>query len=341
MNNLFSDKSSSIYIIAEVGVNHNGSLEKAMQCVDVAARSGADAVKFQTFKSEKLVTKQAKKANYQSENMNSDENQFQMLKKLELSFEEFIKLKQYCDEKKIDFMSTPFDDDSAEFLDSIEVDAFKIGSGDMNNIPFLKKINQYKRPVLLSTGMSDMQEIREPLEALKDCTVILLHCTSDYPAPFEDVNLKVIPIMKQTYAKIVGYSDHTIGIEAAVAAVALGAKVIEKHFTLDRNLPGPDHKASLEPIELASLIHSIRNIEQALGDGIKRCMPSEMDTRTVARKSLVLANDKYAGEKLTEGDILVKRPGVGIEPKFYEQFIGKVLVRDMTKDMLLKWDDVK
>ncbi|WP_458121126.1 N-acetylneuraminate synthase [Paenibacillus sp. Z6-24] len=341
VSSLFSDERTPIYIIAEIGVNHNGSLERAMQCIDAAVACGANAVKFQTFKSEKLVTQQAQKADYQNKNTASTESQLDMLKKLELRFEDFVTLKDYCAEKSIDFMSTPFDDESAEFLDSIKVDAFKIGSGDMNNIPFLQKINQYRRPVLLSTGMSELDEIREPLTALENCPVILLHCTSDYPAPLEDVNLRAIRTMAYTYGKIIGYSDHTEGIEVTVAAVALGARVIEKHFTLDRNLPGPDHKASLEPKQFAALVKAVRGIEQALGDGVKRCMPSEKNTKAVARKSLVLTVDKHAGDILTEADISVKRPGTGIEPKFYSQFIGKTLTRNLKQDQMLTWEDIQ
>ncbi|WP_431522861.1 N-acetylneuraminate synthase [Paenibacillus hunanensis] len=341
MANLLFNKLDSIYIIAEIGVNHNGSMEQAIHCIDAAVACGVDAVKFQTFKSEKLVTKQAKKADYQTKTSNLDENQLDMLKRLELDFEDFKVLKAYCKEKHIDFLSTPFDDESAEFLNSIEVDAFKIGSGDMNNIPFLKKINNYQRPVLLSTGMSSMEEIKEPLLALKDCPLVLLHCTSDYPAPLQDVNLKAIPMMEQTYNRIIGYSDHTEGIEVSVAAVALGAKVIEKHFTLDRSLPGPDHKASLEPKDFTRLVQSIRNIELALGDGKKRCMPSEMNTKLVARKSLVAAINKNAGDILGESDIVIKRPGNGVEPKYYEDFVGKMLKRNIAEDELLEWEDIQ
>ncbi len=340
INNVFSDESSSVYIIAEIGVNHNGSLDKALACIDAAVECGVDAVKFQTFKSEKLVTKQAQKANYQFVNSDKNENQLEMLKKLELKFEDFKIIKSYCEKNNVDFLSTPFDDESSEFLNSIEIDAFKIGSGDMNNIPFLSKINQYQRPVLLSTGMSTMEEIKEPLAVLNDCKVVLLHCTSDYPAPLSDINLNVIPAMQAVYKQTVGYSDHTKGIEVAIAAVALGAKVIEKHFTLDRDLPGPDHKASLEPDDFTRLVKGIRNIELALGDGEKRCMPSEMNTKAVARKSLVMEVNKYAGEIINESDIAIKRPGTGIEPKYYYDFIGKVLKRDISEDEQLDWKDI-
>jgi len=263
-----------------------------------------------------------------------------MLKKLELSFENFAYLKRYCAERGIDFLSTPFDEESADFLHSIHLDAFKIGSGDMNNIPFLKKINRYGRPVLLSTGMAELKEIEEPLAALNNCEVALLHCTSDYPAPLIDVNLRAIHTLKSTYGRITGYSDHTEGIEIAVSAAALGARIIEKHFTLDRSLPGPDHMASLEPEPFAAMVKAIRNVELAMGDGFKKCMPSEEATRAVARKSLLAASNLQAGRVLTEEDIAIKRPGTGIEPGYYEQLIGRVLKRDMERDELIRWEDL-
>jgi N,N'-diacetyllegionaminate synthase len=331
----------SVYLIAEVGVNHNGSLQRALACIDQAAAAGADAVKFQTFVSEKLVTRQAQKAEYQTENTASSESQLEMLKKLELRFEDFVELKSYCKEKRIDFLSTPFDEESAAFLDSIDVEAFKIGSGDMNNIPFLHQLNHYRRPVLLSTGMADLEEIQESLDALPDCPVALLHCTSDYPAPLEDVNLAAIRTLQQTFRRTTGYSDHTEGIEISLAAAALGAQVIEKHFTLDRKLPGPDHKASLEPQELAHLVRSLRGLEKAWGDGVKRCMPSEASTRTVARKSVVAARKISAGEVLKAEDLMVKRPGTGLAPKYYYSLIGRTVKRDIEEEELFNWDDVQ
>ncbi len=341
VSRLFSDENAPVYIIAEIGVNHNGSFEHALACIDAAVASGANAVKFQTFKSESLVTAYAQKAQYQTENTKSQGNQLEMLKKLELTFEDFKQIKQYCMEKKIDFMSTPFDSESASFLNSLEVEAFKIGSGDMNNIMLLEQINEYKRPVLLSTGMSSLNEVRESVDALIDCPVILLHCTSDYPSPLVDVNLRAISSLRNEYCLITGYSDHTDGIEIAVAAVAVGARVIEKHFTLDRGLPGPDHKASLEPKQFAAMVQSIRSVEIALGDGIKRCMPSEEKTKMVARKSIVLTDDIAKGTILERSHITVKRPGNGIEPRFYKQLLGKCVNRDLAKDELLRWEDLQ
>ncbi|MBT2282009.1 N-acetylneuraminate synthase [Paenibacillus polymyxa] len=331
----------SVYIIAEVGVNHNGNLERALQCVDQAAICGADAVKFQTFDSKKLVTRHAQKAAYQAENTGISGSQLEMLQKLELSHSEFINIKNYCDKKGIDFLSTPFDEESAQFLDSIEVNAFKVSSGDLNNTPFLQQLNQYGRPIILSTGMSDMNEIRESMKIFTKSNVSLLHCTSDYPAPLEDVNLLAMKAMADEFGRITGYSDHTDGIEVAVAAVAMGAKIIEKHFTLDRSLPGPDHQASLEPSEFATMIEAIRRVEKVLGNGIKRCMPSEESTKAVARKSLVAGRSLQAGDTLQEKDIHIKRPGTGIEPKFYTEFIGKQLTRDIVEDQLLSWEDLR
>ncbi|MNB76735.1 N,N'-diacetyllegionaminic acid synthase [compost metagenome] len=342
MPSLFSNAGkASVYIIAEVGVNHNGSLERAVACIDEAVRCGADAVKFQTFRSEKLVTRRAVKADYQTENTGASGSQLDMLKRLELRFEDFDYLKSYCEQQGIDFLSTPFDEESADFLNSIGVDAFKIGSGDLNNIPYLKKLNTYGRPVLLSTGMADLQEIAESVAVLDQCQTALLHCTSDYPAPLEDVNLLAIRTMAETFGKPVGYSDHTLGIEVAIAASAMGASIIEKHFTLDRTLPGPDHQASMEPVEFAQMVQAIRNVELAMGDGVKRCMPSEVNTKAVARKSVVMTQAKRAGEILSEADLTVKRPGTGLAPKHYYELIGRTLARDVEEEQLLTWDDVQ
>lgn len=337
---LFLGEQNPVYIIAEVGVNHNGSLELAMKCVDEAVKAGADAVKFQTFKSSKLVTKSASKASYQLQNTRSSESQLEMLKKLEFSFDDFTELQKYCLAKQIDFLSTPFDEESAAFLNSIEIDALKIGSGDLNNLPFLRQIDSYGRPVLLSTGMSSLEEVRESLSVFEKSQVVLLHCTSDYPAPIDEVNLLAIKTMREQFGKITGYSDHTEGHEVTIAAVALGAKVIEKHFTLDRSLPGPDHKASLEPQPFAEMVQAIRNVERALGDGVKRCMPSEENTRVVARKSLVIARPVKAGTILSGDDLVIKRPGTGIEPKYYDMVLGKKLIRDMAGDEMLSWGDL-
>lgn len=338
---LFGETSHSVYIIAEIGVNHNGSLQLAKECIRQAAACGADAVKFQTFKSEKLVTKQAEKAAYQMENTQSSESQLEMLRQLELRFDDFIILKQYCKEMNVDFLSTPFDEESADFLNEIEIDAFKIGSGDMNNLPFLSKIDSFCRTVILSTGMANLEEVEQSLQVLTNSNVILLHCTSNYPAPLEDVNLLAMKTMVERFGKVTGYSDHTDGIEVSIAAVALGARVIEKHFTLDRSMPGPDHMASIEPQDFKQMVQSIRNVEQALGDGVKRCMPSEENTKKVARKSIVMSCNKRAGDFLNESDMVIKRPGTGISPAHFFELIGKQLTKDVQEDELLHWSDLK
>ncbi|MGG4481042.1 N-acetylneuraminate synthase [Paenibacillus illinoisensis] len=339
---LFKSKDQPyFYVIAEVGVNHNGSLERALECVDKAVEAGADAVKFQTFVSENLVTSSANKAEYQEKNTESSESQLEMLKKLELKFEDFRLLQHYCMEKGIDFLSTPFDEESAAFLDSIEVQAFKVGSGDMNNIPFLHQLNSYRRPILLSTGMANLEEIKEALVAIPDCQVALLHCTSDYPAPLVDVNLAAIQTLRDKFNQVTGYSDHTEGIEISLAAAAFGAQVIEKHFTLDRQLPGPDHKASLEPKELSRLVKALRGLQLAWGDGDKRCMPSEMNTRIVARKSIVAARNIPLGKVLEKADLTIKRPGTGLSPKYYYELLGQTATREIEEEELLSWGDVK
>lgn len=328
------------YIIAEIGVNHNGDMRLAKKSIKKAAEIGADAVKFQTFNSKKLVSKYAVKAKYQTQNTSSEESQLDMLKKLELSYEDHIELKDYCEQLGIEFLSTPFDPDSAKFLNEIGVHAFKIGSGDLTNLPLLQEISTYNRPVLLSTGMGNLTEVEEAIDALKGTETAILHCTSNYPTPCEDVNLRVMNTMEQAFGKIVGYSDHTLGYEVTVAAVTLGAKVIEKHFTLDRDLPGPDHKASMNPEEFAELVQAIRNVEKSLGDGIKRCMPSEEDTKSVARKSLVVQEDLQPGDVLTEENLTVKRPGTGIPPKYYSLLIGKTVKTEIKEDNVLTWNDV-
>jgi N,N'-diacetyllegionaminate synthase len=339
IGNKIIDSFSPTYIIAEVGVNHNGEVLLAKKLIDVAADSGADAVKFQTFKSEKLVSKNAVKAEYQVENTKSQESQLEMLKKLELRFEDFRELKEYCDEKGIEFLSTPFDDESAAFLHEIGVHAYKIGSGDLTNLPFLEKLSQYNIPILLSTGMANLGEIEEALAVMKENEVCVLHCTSNYPAPYDEVNLNAVRTIQNAFGRIVGYSDHTEGNTISFAAVAVGAKVIEKHFTLDRDLPGPDHKASIMPHELKELVDGIRSIEASMGDGIKRCMPSEINTKEVARKSLVAANDLVEGDVISENQIVIKRPGTGIEPKYMPRLIGKKIKRNISADQTLTWDD--
>ncbi|MFU1796329.1 N-acetylneuraminate synthase [Paenibacillus azoreducens] len=342
MKKIFEEDGSPAYLIAEIGVNHNGSLELALESIKAAKAAGADAVKFQTFKTENLVTKYAQMAEYQTENLNvsTSQSQFEMLKKIELSFNDFIILQKKCEELDIDFLSTPFDDESAEFLHSINIDAFKIGSGDMNNIPLLKRINTYKTPILLSTGMATLEEVQESLEVITS-PVALLHCTSDYPAPLEDVNLFAMKTMEKEFGTPVGYSDHTDGIQVSVAAISLGARIIEKHFTLDKSLPGPDHKASMSPEEFEYLVRSIRNVEIALGDGVKRCMPSEENTRLVARKSVVAAREIRSGSFIAAEDLKIKRPGSGLAPKYMDGLIGKKARYNIDVDQLILWDDVE
>ena len=335
---------SKVFIIAEAGVNHNGDIRLAYKLVDAAKEAGADAVKFQTFKAENVVSKITEKAEYQRETTNSEESQYEMIKKLELSFEDFVKIKDYCDKKGITFLSTPFDYESVDFLESL-VPLYKVGSGEITNLPFLEYIAKKGKPIILSTGMSTLGEVEEAVKTItkvdSSLPLVLLHCVSNYPAKYEDVNLKAMLTLKEAFELPVGYSDHTLGIEIAIAAVALGAKVIEKHFTLDRGLPGPDHKASLEPDELKKMVKAIRNVEKALGSGVKRPTQSELKVMKVARRSLVATRDIRAGEVVKESDILIKRPGTGILPKFKEIIIGMKLTRDVKKDTPFDWEDFK
>lgn len=329
-------------VIAEAGVNHNGSIELAKQLVDKAVEAGADYVKFQTFNAAKLVTKTARQADYQQKNMGGGgDSQYQMLKKLELSPEEHGILIDYCREKGIKFFSTAFDLDSIDFLDSLHLNLWKIPSGEITNYPYIKKIAQKQGNVILSTGMSTADDIQHAVDVLlrwgkSKEQITILHCNTEYPTPFEDVNLRAMQTIKERFGTKVGYSDHTRGIEVPVAAVALGATVIEKHFTLDRNLPGPDHKASLEPEELKAMVSAIRNIEKALGSAEKKVSDSERKNIAIARKSIVAANDIKKGELLTEENITVKRPGTGISPMRWEEVLGTAAVRDFQEDELIE-----
>ncbi|MBO1308222.1 N-acetylneuraminate synthase [Enterococcus sp. 669A] len=332
---------NTVYIIAEIGVNHNGSLELAIESIDAAKKAGANAVKFQTFKTNKLTTKKAEMASYQKANTQKNESQYDMLSRLELSESDFQAIKNYCEESGIDFLSTPFDEESASFLKKIGIGGFKIGSGDLTNLPFLRKIDMYGLPILLSTGMATMEEVIEATNCFINSPVTVLHCTSNYPADFSDINLLAMNTIKETTGVPIGYSDHSLGYDVAICAVALGAKVLEKHFTLDKNMPGPDHKASLDPAEFLEFTRHIRNAELFLGDGIKRPMPSEESTREVARKSIVLNKDITAGHVISEKDIVVKRPGSGIPPKYYYEIIGKKVIRSLSKDDILKEEDIE
>lgn len=333
-----------VTIIAEAGVNHNGSIEIARQLVDKAEEAGVDIIKFQTFKSEKLVSKSARQAEYQKKNIGkkSDDSQLSMLKKLELSEQDHKELMTYCKQKGIKFFSTAFDFDSIEYLHSLNLGLWKIPSGEVTNYPFLKRIASFNEKTILSTGMCDLQDVRAAVDALyknglsKD-NLTLLHCNTEYPTPFEDVNLKAMDALRKEFGVEVGYSDHTKGIEVPIAAVALGASVIEKHFTLDRNMEGPDHKASLEPDELKAMVSAIRNIEKAVdGDGTKHVSESERKNITIARKSIVAACDIKKGEIFTEENLTVKRPGNGISPMRWEEVIGTKAIRNFSEDDLIE-----
>ncbi len=357
--------SKPTYIIAEAGVNHNGSVESALKLIDVAAESGADAVKFQTFKAAKLASKVARKADYQERNAAGGESQLEMLQKLELREEDHRTLVEYCSRRGIQFLSTPFDSESLQLLVSrFDLPCIKISSGDITNAPFLLDIARTSKPVILSTGMSTLGEIEmalsilaygyavgtEPsgLQVVEEAyfssegkrvlleKVTLLHCTTEYPAPLEDVNLHTMETLRRSFGLPVGYSDHTMGIAIPVAAVALGATVIEKHFTLDRSLPGPDHKASLEPDELKQMVKSIREVEIARGDGLKKPSPVELKNRLVGRKSLVAAGCIRRGEAFTPDNLTVKRPGNGISPMRYWDWLGKLADRDYSPDDMVE-----
>ena len=328
----------SVYIIAEAGVNHNGSFELACRLVDAAKAAGVDCIKFQTFKSQNLVSKKAQKADYQKDTT-GEGSQIDMLRKLELSYDEFLKLKDYCDEKGICFLSTPFDFDSIEFLDSIDMPFWKIPSGEVTNYPYLAALAKTGKPAVMSTGMCTMEEIEAAVNVLRENgteDIKLLHCNTEYPTPFEDVNLKAMQTMRGHFGLEVGYSDHTRGIEVPLAAVALGATVIEKHFTLDRDMEGPDHKASLEPDELEAMVKGIRNIEKALGSGVKEPSPSEKKNIAVARKSIVAKRAIARGETLTEENVTVKRPGSGISPMKWNEVLGTAAVRDFAEDEMIE-----
>lgn len=355
---------SGTFIIAEAGVNHNGSLDLAFQLVDAAVEAGADAIKFQTFKTEHLVTKSAEQAEYQKKNIGVSLSQYEMLKKLELSYEEFKKLKQYCDENYIMFLSTPFDLESVDFLiKELKLNIIKIPSGEITNAPYLHKIASYGVQVILSTGMATKEEIHHALaflaygfagktdvsftavkhfyetdeaKMLLKEKVRLLHCTTEYPTPYEDVHLNAMDDMREEFRLPIGLSDHTEGIVVPIAAVAKGASIIEKHFTLDKTLPGPDHKASLEPDELRKMVQSIRIVEKSLGGTEKKPTSTELKNKAVARKSLVAAKAIKQGELFTFDNLTVKRPGTGIEPYYYWDYIGKIAERDYKEDEVIK-----
>ena len=321
-------KENKVFIIAEAGINHNGKLENALKLVDAASNAGADAVKFQTFIAEACISKKAPKAEYQNRNLESNESQLEMAKKLELNYESFKRIKEYCGQKNIEFFSTAFDIESLIMLMDLGQRIIKIPSGDITNLPFLKMIGSLRRKVIMSTGMCHLIEVKEALDILnkngtKKKNITILHCNTEYPTPMMDVNLKAMITIQDKLGVAVGYSDHTLGIEIPIAAVTLGATVIEKHLTLDNNLPGPDHRASIEPQELKRMVKAIRNVEKSMGDGIKQPSPSEIKNILIARKSIVAKKIIKKGELFTEVNLTVKRPGNGITPMAWDDYIGK------------------
>lgn len=333
-------KMTKTFIIAEAGVNHNGSLELAKRLIDVAVDSGADAVKFQTFKADKLVSKGAQKAEYQKQTTSADESQYEMIKKLELDEDAHRELIRHCQGKRIMFLSTPFDHDSIDLLCNLGVEIFKIPSGEITNLPYLRHIGSLGKEVILSTGMSDLGDIEDALDILTQAgtlkeKITVLHATTEYPCPIEDVNLRAMQTIRSAFGVKIGYSDHSQGIEVPIAAVAMGACVIEKHFTLDRAMEGPDHKASLEPDELTAMVRAIRNIENALGDGIKKPSKSEMKNIAIARKSIVASRQIKVGEPFSADNIAIKRPGSGVSPMRWDEVMGQVAQRDYREDELI------
>lgn len=328
-------------IIAEAGVNHNGSAELARQQVDKAVEAGVDYIKFQTFKAETLVNKAATQAAYQKKNIGMEESQLEMLRKLELTYGDFRMLDSYCKERGIRFMSTPFDSESIDFLTSLGMDYMKVPSGEITNLPYLRKIAQTGIPVIMSTGMSSLSMIEDALDALyrnglSIDNITLLHCNTEYPTPMVDVNLRAMETLRSAFGTKVGYSDHTKGMEVPIAAVAMGAVVIEKHFTLDRTLPGPDHVASLEPNELKVMVDAIRNIELAMGSSVKKVSASEEKNIAVARKSIVASRPIKAGEVFSEDNLTVKRPGDGVSPMQWDEVIGLTAKRNFDEDELIE-----
>lgn len=329
------------FIIAEVGVNHNADLNLAYKLIDVAVSAGADAVKFQTAIPELVVTGYAQKAGYQKEASGSEESQLEMIRKIHFPIEAYDSIKAYCDKKKTIFLSTAFDLVSLEHLENLGQPYHKIPSGEITNLPYLRQIGRYGKPVIVSTGMANLGEIEVALDVLEQAgtsrdRITVLHCTTEYPTPMVDVNLHAMLTIRNAFGVAVGYSDHTSGIEVAIAAVALGATMIEKHFTLDRNLPGPDHKASLEPDELKAMVSAIRNIEQALGDGIKRLSASEAKNKPIVRRSLVAACVIRTGEVFSEANLVVKRPGSGLSPMRWDEVLGRKAPRDFMPDEMIE-----
>ncbi|MHA1641606.1 MAG: N-acetylneuraminate synthase [Promethearchaeota archaeon] len=338
-------KKYPIFLIAEAGVNHNGKLSIAKKMIDLAVDAQVDAIKFQTFITEKLLIKSTPKVEYQKVATDKNENFYRMIKKYELSKNDFKILKNYCTEKQIIFLSTPFDEVSVEWLEELNIAAYKIGSGDMNNLPLLNLICSKKKPILLSTGMATLDEVKESVNFIRSNNVediILFQCSTNYPTRYEDVNLNVIELYKREFPKIlIGLSDHSLGIEASIGAAAKGVKVIEKHFTLSKDMEGPDHKASLSPKELFEWVRGIRILEKMLGSSNKTPSKAELEIAKIARKSIVSINDLKKGDIIKKDDIAIKRPGYGIPPKFFQQIIGKKLRKKISKDSVIFWEDLE
>lgn len=331
------------FVIAEIGVNHNGELDLAKKLIDVAAEAGADAVKFQTFNAEQLATRSVAKAEYQKNNDGAEGSQLEMLKKLELSTPDLAACKAHCESAGIRFLSTPFSEDAADLLQDLGVDGFKVSSGDLTHLPFLKHMAAKKLPMIISTGMGTMGEIEDAVKAIEeagDPPLGILHCVSNYPAAPGEANLSAMDTIAKAFGRATGWSDHTEGDAISIAAIARGARILEKHYTLDRSLPGPDHAASLEPGELQQLIASLRSVEAAIGDGVKRPQPSELNTAKVARRSIVSAKDIKAGEALDMTSLTFKRPGTGLPPKMIELLTGRVAARDIPADTVISLEDV-
>ncbi len=336
---------SPIFLIVEAGVNHNGQLSIAKKLIEIASKVKVDAIKFQTFITENLILNGAPKVKYQKRSEDDDENFFEMIKKYEFSKNDFKILKEYCSEKGIIFLSTPFDETSVIWLEELNIPAYKVGSGDMNNFPLLELICSMKKPILLSTGMATLKEVKHSVRFIKSMGVndiIVFQCTTNYPSSYEEINLNVIDTYKKEFPDLlIGFSDHSLGIEVSIGAVCKGVKVIEKHFTLDKNMEGPDHKASMNPQELHDWVKAIRNIEKALGSGVKGPSETELKIALIARKSIVSIKDLKKGDILTTENISIKRPGTGISPIFFKKCIGKKVKNDIPIDSVIKWDEIE
>lgn len=331
----------STFIIAEIGVNHNGSIELAKNMIKSASRCGVDAVKFQTFRSEDLVTENAKTADYQQKNAN-ESSQLEMLKKLELTFEDFKELKDYASKCNVMFISSPFDINSVDLLENLNVSLYKLGSGELNNFELIDYVQKTNKPMILSTGMATLDEIKETYDFIENKeNLIILHCITGYPTSFEEANLNFIKTLQSEFDVPIGFSDHSPGIELPIAAVALGACVVEKHFTLDKTLEGPDHKASLNPVEFKAMVDAIRNVEIAMGDGVRKFSENELEIKKIARKSIILNEDVSKGRSIEKKMLAIKRPGTGIAPKYLNQVIGRKVNQDLNKNAVLKWEHLE